>query len=38
MIYQLVESQVTVKDSMLVAPLGSKGVVELVDTESNARL
>ena len=28
----------TVKVSMLVAPVGSKGVVELVDTEFNARL
>ena len=34
MIYQLVESQGTVKVSMLVAPLGSKGVVELVEPSS----
>jgi hypothetical protein len=39
MIYQLVKSQVhPVKVSMHVALLGSKGVVELVDTEFNARL
>jgi hypothetical protein len=33
-----VSSAPTVKVSMLVALLGSKGVVELVDTEFNARL